>query len=183
MKSLLIALLPALLGAACTELSEFDSERVNQELADSLLSVNESWDVTMYIIEDGRRVVSIQTPYAATYQRDDRSETEMEGPVHVTVHDPSTMDTTRVRAGKAIYRGHESVFEFMDDVRVHTQDKRTLRGDHLLWNQSERSISTDQFITIATPTDSIAGYGLQGSDDLSNYTISNVTGQFDVQHP
>lgn len=166
--------------AACTDLSSFDEERVKEALADSLLSVTESWDIEMEIIEDGLRVVNIRAPYASTYHEGSVTETDMSGPVHVVVLDSLGNQKTRVVSDRALYTGRESRFKFRGDVVVVTDEGRTLRTQELDWMQQDRRISSSDFVTITTDADSIAGFGLTGRDDLSVYTISQVTGEFDL---
>lgn len=175
-------LLPTLFlftATACTDLSSYDEDHVDQALTDSLLSVTESWDIEMEIIEEGFRVVNIQAPYAAT-THEGGTETDMEGPVEVIVRDTLGNQKTRVDSDRALYIAQDSKFEFRGDVVVVTEEGRVLRTQELDWLQQDREILSDDFVTITTSTDSIAGYGLTGQDDLSVYTISKVTGEFEL---
>ncbi|MEX2641358.1 MAG: LPS export ABC transporter periplasmic protein LptC [Balneolales bacterium] len=167
-------------AAACTELSSYEEASMDEAMVDSLLSVTESWDIQMEIIEDGLRVVNITAPYASTYHEDNIAETRMQGPVAVVVLDSLGTQTTKVTSGRAIYTGRNSTFRFREDVVVTTHDGRTLRTQELDWMQQDRSITSSDFVIIITPTDSIAGYGLEGLDDLSIYSISEVTGEFEL---
>lgn len=175
----LLLILSLLTTVACTDLSSYDEDRINEALADSLLSVTESWDIEMEIIEDGFRVVNIRAPYAATYHEGD-SETDMQGPVEVIVRDTLGNQKTKVNSNHALYTARDSNFKFRGNVVVVTEEGRVLRTQELDWEQQERKISSDDFVTITTPADSIAGFGLTGSDDLSVYTISRVTGEFEL---
>lgn len=176
---LLLILLSAVLFSACTDLSQYDEMTINQVLADSLLSVTETRHLELDIIEDGNRVVSLQSPYATTYH-DGPSVSHMKGPVLVFVKNAEGDTTTNLRSDAAVYTARETKFVFKGDVYVETEDGKKLYTELLNWNQKERSISTDEFVIITTPADSIAGYGLDGTDDLSNYTIRRVTGEFQV---
>ncbi|MEX0780252.1 MAG: LPS export ABC transporter periplasmic protein LptC [Balneolales bacterium] len=175
----LFPILFLLMAAACTDLSEYDKDRIDEALTDSLLSVTESWDIQMEIIEDGFRIVNIRAPYAATYHEED-SETSMRGPVEVIVRDTLGNQITQVNSNRAIYTGRDSKFQFRGDVVVVTEEGRILRTQELDWMQQDRKISSTDFVTITTSADSLAGYGLSGQDDLSVYTISEVTGEFEL---
>lgn len=164
---------------ACTDLSEFDQQRINKALADSLLNITETWQLNLEIIEDGQRVVTMQSPYAIT-RHDDESETLLNGPVLVWVKNEFGDTTTTLQSQSAIYNSRRSRFLFTGDVRVETSEQKRLYSEVLVWHQRERTISTEDFVSITTPTDSIAGYGLQGTDDLSEYVISRVTGEFEI---
>ena len=176
----LIPVILLLTAAGCTDLSSYDEDRVNEALADSLLSMTESWDIEMEIIEDGQRVVNIRAPYAATFHDGAVTETDMSGPVEVIVRDSLGNQKTRVTSDRALYTGRESRFKFRGDVVVVTDEGRVLRTHMLDWMQQDRTISSNEFVTITTKADSIAGFGLTGRDDLSVYTISRVTGEFQL---
>lgn len=152
---------------------------INRALADSLLSVTESWNVELEIIDDGKRAIKLTSPYALSYHSGS-SETHMDGPVSVVVRDDDGEIKTRVRSESAIYTARDTRFIFKGGVIVETSDEKTLLTELLNWHQKERSISTDEFIIITTPADSISGYGLDGVDDLSSYTIRRVTGEFQI---
>lgn len=165
---------------ACTDLSDLETDIEDAELADSLLSVTESTNINMDLIEDGHRVVTIRSPFAATYHHEERARTEMDGPVLVVVRDTLGNTKTEVNSQKAIYWSKDSEFHFREDVRVNTDRGRQLSTESLNWYQEERRIHTDEFVIITTETDSITGYGLSGADDLSNYSIRTVTGEFQL---
>lgn len=171
----------ALVGFAitgCTDLSEYDRERVSDAISDSLLSVTETRNLQMDLIEDGIRIVSVTSPFATTFSREGRSETKLQDSVHVTVLDPDGAVETSVISRSARYFSHNSEFHFMEDVLVQTRDGRTLRTDYLEWSQEYRTIYSPDFVIIVTRDDSITGYGLEGTDDLVKYQLTSVTGEF-----
>lgn len=182
------ALLPAplfvwaiLTLSACTDLSEYDRERVHDAMADSLLSVTESRNIRMELIEDGQRIVTVRSPFAATYTRDGHSETDLRDSVFVVVFDTTGTVETEVTSRKARYLGHQSEFHFSEEVTVTTRDGRNLYTEYLEWSQSDRTIHTPDFVIIVTRSDSITGYGLTGTDDLVSYRLTEVTGDFELE--
>ncbi len=178
---ILLPIMAAVLLSACTDLSDYDRERVRDAMADSLLSVTESRNIRMELIEDGHRIVTVHSPFAATYSREGRSETDLRDSVYVAVLDSTGALETEVISRSARYLGHQSEFHFSDDVFVRTRDGRRLRTDYLEWSQSDRTIYTPDFVIIVTEADSITGYGLTGTDDLSSYRLTEVTGEFELE--
>jgi LPS export ABC transporter protein LptC len=167
--------------SACTDLSEYDRERVRDAMADSLLSVTESRNIRMELIEDGQRIVSVSAPFAATFSREGRSETDLRDSVYVAVLDSTGAVETEVTSRSARYLGHQSEFHFSDEVFVRTRDGRRLSTDYLEWSQTDRTIYTPDFVIIVTEADSITGYGLTGTDDLTSYRLTEVTGEFELE--
>ena len=166
---------------ACTDLSDYDREMVSGALSDSLLSITESRNIRMDLIDEGVRTVRVTAPYAATFSRDGRTETEMEDGVTVTVRDTAGVITTTVNSQAARYLGTRSEFHFKEQVVVETDEDRTLYTDYLEWAQRDHTIHAPGFVIIVTPADSITGYGLEGTDDLVNYMLTEVTGEFDLE--
>lgn len=179
--TLLTFLLPVLalsFQVSCSELSDTQTQRVREALSDTLLSSTESWDVDMELIEEGVKKVRIRGSYAATYSLKELNETRIDGPVFIQVFDSTGAVTTRVRSDWAKYRAQDTEFELFGNVRVGSDEGRRLESEYLMWDQAVNRISSPRFVIITTPTDSIAGNGFEGSTDLSEYTIREVSGQF-----
>jgi LPS export ABC transporter protein LptC len=166
-----------LLVVSCGELNQQEKQQVNKALNDSLTSTTESWNMDMDIIEGGRKKVRLQGRYAATFNTKKLNETRISGPVSIQVFDSTGAVKTRVHSDSAIYRSKSTQFEFFGNVRVRTRSKRHLQSEYLKWDQAKNKISTPQFVTITTPSDSIAGTGFSGASDLSSYTIKKPTGR------
>ncbi|HKI46849.1 MAG TPA: LPS export ABC transporter periplasmic protein LptC [Balneolales bacterium] len=181
MKRAITCLLVVLFLISCSDLSERDRNRVKSALADSLTNKTESWDVDMNLIESGKLRVDLSSPYSSTEQLDRGSETRFNGPVHISVFDTSGHKVTSISCEKAVFQSSGKIFEFFNNVIVKTDQKRTLRTEYLKWLQNSHNIQTKDYVTITTPTDSIAGYGLKGTDDLKSYTITKVTGRLSVE--
>ncbi len=174
----LIVLIACLLTfSACTELSEFDNQRVQSALGDSLVSTTESWDVEMVLMKDGRSRILIDGSYAISYHTEDRKQTNIDGPVYVQLFDSVGAIETEAWSKRAIYYDAKREFELYDSVRVETVTQRELYTDYLKWSQDSDRITSPDFVTIITPADSIAGYGFDGLTDLSSYTIQQPRGR------
>jgi LPS export ABC transporter protein LptC len=68
--------------------------------------------------------------------------------------------------------------EMFDSVKVVNNEGSTLTTEKLLWNQKTQRVSSDQFVRIITPTESIEGIGFESDQNLKNYTIYKVSGVF-----
>lgn len=175
-------LLPLTLAfISCTELSDYDNQSVSEALSDSVFSVTESWDVTTHLIEEGRRIITLESPYTATYENNGRNQSHLKGPVTITAYDSLGVPITLVYADKSIYHSRETEFEFEGDVVViNLETENTLRTEYLKWFYHTRHIDAPGFVTIVSPSDSIAGEGLSGKDDLTEYRLKRITGQFQL---
>ncbi len=164
--------------SACGELSQKQSEQIDEALRDSLTSSTETWDMDMEIIEEGSKKVQLWGSYAATFtSKNNKNETRIKGPVKIHVFDSTGTVKTRVFSDSAVYEPQDAIFEFFGNVRVNTRDRRHLESEFLKWQQGTNQISTPKFIIITTPTDSIAGTGFEGNTDLTDYTIKEPKGR------
>lgn len=178
-RSFFPALFIALFGfASCSELSDYDTSQINSFLNDSLTTTTESWDVEMMLMRNGRSRVLIEGSYAISYQMPERKETHIDGPVYVQLFDSTGTVETEAWSNRAIYYDSDRRFELYDSVRVETQTNRQLYSDFLNWSDVNDRITSDRFVTIITPKDSISGRGFDGLTDLSNYTIDEPRGRF-----
>ncbi len=166
------------LFTACGELSDFDTRQVQSTLNDSLTTTTESWNVKMVLMKDGRSRILIDGSYAISYQMPERKETHIDGPVYVQLFDSTGAVETEAWSKRAVYLDTKSEFELFDSVRVQTSTNRELYSDYLKWSERTDRITSPDFVTIITPSDSIAGTGFDGLTDLSSYTIEQPRGRF-----
>lgn len=169
-----------LISLSCTDLSEYDQSQVDSSMNDSLVVTTESWDVEMLLMQEGKARIMIEGSYAISYQRQEQKETRISGPVYVQLFDTLGSIETEAWSKRAVYLEEQGDFELFDSVRVESQTDRQLYSDYLKWSQETDRITTPRFVTIITPTDSIAGRGFDGLTDLSSYTITEPRGRLIV---
>jgi len=166
---------------ACGELSEEDKAQIEEALSDSLLTSTESWDVEMTLIKEGKRSIKISGSRAEKYHLKQRPYTEVYGPVSLVLYDTLQHITSEITCERALYYEEQGTFEFYENVVVTTEDSLTLRTSFLKWVDDTKRIYSTEFVTITTPTDSIAGVGFQSDTDFQNYTIRESSGEVIVK--
>ena len=60
---------------------------------------------------------------------------------------------------------------------VRSKNGRVLYSDYLKWLRESDKVNTPGKVLIITETDSIAATGFDGNTDLTNYTLTEVTGK------
>jgi LPS export ABC transporter protein LptC len=171
----------ALISFSCTELSDYDTQQVNAALNDSLITTSESWDVQISLMRKGRTRMIIEGTHSVQYQTEENKRTTIDGPVYVQLYDTTGALETEAWSKEAIYYDNDREFELLDSVRVQTVDDRQLFTEYLKYIQDSDRISSPQFVTIITPTDSISGRGFSGLTDLTSYTITEPRGRLIVE--
>lgn len=111
----------------------------------------------------------------------ERKETHIDGPVYVQLFDSTGAIETEAWSKRAIYYDSRSEFELFDSVRVQTQSDNELYSDFLKWSDATDKITSDQFVIIITPKDSLSGRGFSGPTNLSTFTIEEPRGRLLVE--
>lgn len=177
--------LGVLLGAsACSERDARNQNQTRNVQADTLISTTVSIEPEIEILQDGLVRTRATAPRGITRETRGTNETQLYGPpVHVEVLDSLGRVETLIKCNEATYQSSDMRFEFFGNVRVKsgTEGDRTLRTERLTWNEDLQEFSSNGFVIITTPADSITGYGFNGTQDLSQYTLRSVTGQFSVE--
>lgn len=149
-------------------------------MQDSLLSTTESWEIRMTILDDGIQNIQLEGDYAITYDQKERKETKIRGNIYVQLFDSTGTRETEAWSKRANYFADDREFELIDSVRVETAENRRLYTDFLRWSQETDQITSDRFVTIITPSDSLTGSGFSSNTDLTNYVITDLRGRLVV---
>lgn len=162
--------------------SGYESEQRNVQ-ADTLISTTVSIEPEIEILQDGYVRTRATAPRGITRESRGVNETQLFGPpVHVEVLDSLGRVETFISCNEASYKSRDLRFEFFGDVRVKSgsEGDRNLKTERLVWNEELKEFTSEGFVIITTPADSITGYGFSGTQDLSEYQLRTVTGQFSV---
>lgn len=177
-----VGLFLLLLFTACHQLNEYDRQRISSVLADSLTSRTETWGFELTLVNDGKRSFKANAAYGFTQETDSGAVTHASGPVRIQIFDSTGNGIYQtVDCGELTYYGRTAFLKLSGNVLVKTLENRRLEAGELVWIQSRKMLTSTGFVTVVTPDDSISGYGLRAKDDLSEYTIKEVTGEVSVE--
>ncbi len=68
--------------------------------------------------------------------------------------------------------------EIYDSVDVVNTEGSELKTQKLIWNNQTQRVSSDEFVKIKTPSETIEGIGFESDQNLKNYKIFKVSGTF-----
>lgn len=63
-----------------------------------------------------------------------------------------------------------------DDVHIWNTKKEHLEAEELTWDEVEKTIYSDKFVKITTPTQIIRGYKLRSNLEFTDWKLDSVTG-------
>lgn len=88
--------------------------------------------------------------------------------LHVDFFNFQGKHTSTLNADSALVREKARLLEGFGNVRIVTDDGRTLESPHLAWNDANRLITTDSLVTITRGEDVMKGYGFSSDPELSH---------------
>jgi LPS export ABC transporter protein LptC len=153
-----------------------------QTLRDDDAPVSESWGTAMMITEDGRNRLHMNADYMARYETPDSTWMVLTGAdeqadrVHVVIFDAEGDTSAVVTAQRIVWHERARRFVARGDVQADAGEDRQLSSEHLAWSEQTARVSTPGFATITTATETLSGYGLDADENLTDFTLSRVTG-------
>jgi len=96
----------------------------------------------------------------------------------VDFFDDKGKHTSVLRADSALVREKQRFLEVFGNVKILTDDGRTLASDHLVWDDRRRLITTDGYVAITKGKDVMSGYGFESDPELKHIRLHReVTGR------
>lgn len=89
-----------------------------------------------------------------------------------------------MRANHAYFFKEENKWRARGKVEIKNNEKdEQLNTEELFWKPAEQRIFTesDKFVTIRQQTDVVYGKGLDAKQDLSDYALEDISGNFEVE--
>ena len=95
--------------------------------------------------------------------------------VNVTFFDELENISSTLKANYAIRFDISKRMEARYAVEVVNSKGEKLQTEKLIWDEANKRIYTDAFVTITTATQKITGSGLESNEDFSKYSIKNIS--------
>jgi LPS export ABC transporter protein LptC len=102
--------------------------------------------------------------------------------IHIEFYDALGKLESTLDANEAYFFKEENKWRGRGDVVVKNIAKREqLNTEELFWKPTQHKIFTEKFVTIRQQGDVIYGEGMEANEDLSDFEITRVTGDFEVK--
>jgi LPS export ABC transporter protein LptC len=119
---------------------------------------------------------------AAEMQEFESGDREFPKGIYMEFYDEFGMMESTLRANQAYFFKKENQWRGRGKVEVKNIAKNEqLNTEELFWKPGEEKIFTEKFVTIRQQGDVIYGQGLEAKQDMSDYTIKNPQGDFEVK--
>jgi LPS export ABC transporter protein LptC len=136
-------------------------------------------NVELYYSEKGQVKVKMQAAEVHEFQSGDR---EFPKGIYLEFYDEFGKLESTLRANHAYYFKKEDQWRGRGKVEVKNIAKNEqLNTEELFWKPDQQKIFTDKFVTIRQQGDVLYGHGLEAKQDMSDYVIKKLEGEFEVQ--
>lgn len=140
--------------------------------------LKEAENVEMFYSEKDIVKIKMTATKVFEFENGDR---EFPNGIYLEFFDETGKITSTLSANSAFYFSEEDKWRGRGNVEIiNIQKKEQLNTEELFWKQDSQRIFTDKFVTIKLQNELIYGTGLEAAQDLSDYTIKNPEGEFEV---
>ncbi len=159
---------------------ESDIEKVRL-IADKERFPLESADNMELLYSDSARVkVKLTSGRMERYTGEDPYIEMPKGVVVLFYNDSSTVKSS-LTANHAVRYENRNIMEARNDVVVINEKGERLNTEHLIWDEKQSKIYSDEFVKITTKDEIIYGNGFEANEDFTRYKIFNIKGTINLK--
>ncbi|MDH7515514.1 MAG: LPS export ABC transporter periplasmic protein LptC [Bacteroidota bacterium] len=139
----------------------------------------ESWNTRVVFSDSGIVRAVLQAAHIRRF--DARRETLLDSGIVVDFYTTGGAHSSRLTGDRGRVDDATNNLEAFDNVVFVSDSGVVVRTDYLFWNNAERKIRSDRFVTVTSPREKIQGYGFEADQSLRNYVIYRVSGEAEVR--
>ncbi len=132
---------------------------------------------TITYFSAGKKKVKLSASKMERYLEADSARLKFPKGLKVVFFDSLQGKRARLSAEQGVYHEAEKRMVVWDDVEFSNEKGEVLNTEKLIWSRDSGRIFTDAFVRIKRKDGVIHGNGLDAEQDLSSYTIREVTGE------
>ena len=137
-------------------------------------------NVSTLISDSGYTKYKVVTPLWNIYGTQQKEEPYWDFPEGVYLrqldHDLAVVST--VAADSAVYFPNRKLWELYGDVEIDQKDKAYFFSQRIFFDDRQKTIYSDTFIHIKTPTQILEGVGFESNQSMTRYRVIKPTGMF-----
>jgi len=126
--------------------------------------------------DSGTVIFKLTTPRLIRYDEAQEPFTEFPDGVLIEKYDKNMKITSKISSDYALYFDRKKQWIAKNNVVVINQDNDSLKTEELIWEEKDKKIHSDKFVTIIRAEQIINGIGFESDQSLSDWQIKEVTG-------
>jgi len=127
--------------------------------------------------DSGTVVFKLITPRLIRYDEVHEPFTEFPDGVIVEKYDKNMEITSKISSDYAQYFDRKKQWIAKNNVVVINQNNDSLKTEELIWEEKNKKIHSDKFVTIIRAEQIINGIGFESDQNLADWQIKEVTGE------
>jgi LPS export ABC transporter protein LptC len=148
---------------------------------DRSIPTEEAFDIRVNYSDSGNKQIEMEAPHIIRFGNAEEPYTEYPKGMHVLFYDRYGEVNSSITANYAVQYDQQRVTEARNDVVVVNRKGETLHTEHLIWDEQEEKIYTEEFVRITTENESITGYGFEADQEFDSYTIKKIRGTINFE--
>ncbi len=163
----------AILFSAC---GKNDIAKIQAFSAPENLPIQEATNFEILSTDSGVVRYSLKAPKLLRYENDGQSYTEFPKGVKIIKFDDQKKIVSSLTADYAKQFVKENRWEAKNNVVVTNIQGDSLKTEHLIWDEKNKKIFTEEYVKIIREDQIITGIGLTSDQDMQNWKIKNPKG-------
>ena len=135
----------------------------------------ESWNSTVVFSDSGETRGILWAGHLLVFNNENK--TYLGDSIRVDFYNDQGQHTSYLTADSGIVDNNTNDLEAIGNVYVHSDSGTSLWTQKLFWNDQTQKVTSDVFVKIVSPKETIEGIGFESDRDLTNYRIFNVSGE------
>ena len=135
----------------------------------------ESWNSTIQFSDSGITKGVLKAGHVLVFNNSNM--TYMGDSVRVDFYDDFGRHTSYLTADSGIVNNQTNDLEAIGNVYAHSDSGTSLWTEQLFWSNKIQKITSNVFVRIVSPKETLQGIGFESDRDLRNYKIFNVSGE------
>ncbi len=135
----------------------------------------ESWNSTIVFSDSGMTRGILKAGHVMVYNN--LNMTYLGDSIRVDFFNDTGKHTSYLTADSGIVNNQNDNLEAIGNVYAHSDSGTSLWTQRLYWNNTTQKITSDVYVKIVSPKETIEGIGFESDRDLRNYKIFNVSGE------
>lgn len=171
-----LILLSTLFASCAKEKQEY----VHQKYDPELLPTIDTDSVTMKISDSGRVKYKVVTKRMQIFDQAKDPHWLFPKGIYLEQYDSAFKVSATIVADTVWNFTRRALWQLRGHVVIKNVKGATFKSEELFWDQRQQKVYTDKFIRITTPDRDLQGYGMDASQDLSQYQIRRASGTMKV---
>lgn len=166
----------------CATSCENDLEKVKLYGKGRELPVESGLHIKILYSDSARVQVEVNAPVLDRYESDNPY-VEMPKGLRAFFYNDRMEVKSRLSADYGIRYERQQRMEARKNVVVVNEKGEQLNTEHLVWDEKEEKLRSDEFVKITTKDEIIFGNGFEANQDFSKYRIFKIKGTISINNP